>query len=495
LSGPAAHREAALARILLVQACEECDPAGRFLAPREREAAARAARAAHPSGAGEFVADRARRLAELLVGRSPALRAGLRLARPFLPALPVLGLAVLAGLGADSLGAGRRVNLLAFPVLALLAWNFAVYVALAAAPLLPRRPPRAAAALARAGLWLAERRAARAAPEEVRWLVASLERFASLWARTAGGVLVARTRRLLHVGSLGFAVGLVAGMYLRGLVFDYRASWESTFLEAPQVARVLGIVLGPAARVLDALRGAPLAAELLSVDSVAALRAPAGAAPAAPWIHLWALTAAGGIVLPRAALALAAGLRARRLAAALSPPLGEPYYLRLLAADRGEGVRVAVLPYSHSPSPRATDALLELLHELFGSRARLELAAPLAYGGEPPPLRLEDARVAVFNLAQPPEQEVHGAFLEALARPGEGGVRGPLLVLLDEEAYRARLGPEGSERLAQRRRAWERTAREAGLRVAALPPEPKDAGPALAEARAALSLAAGAVLR
>ena len=159
-------------------------------------------------------------------------------------------------------------------------------------------------------------------------------------------------------------------------------------------------------------------------------------------------------------------------------------------------MRVAVLPYSHSPSPRAIDALLELLHELFGSRAYLELGAPVAYGGELPEGRLGDAaRVAIFNLAQPPEQEVHGAFLEALARPGADGARAPLLVLLDEESYRARLGADGSERLAQRRRAWERLAREAGLRVAPLRPEPPDAGAALAEARAALSLEGGAQLR
>ena len=64
---------------------------------------------------------------------------------------------------------------------------------------------------------------------------------------------------------------------------------------------------------------------------------------------------------------------------------------------------------------------------------------------------------------------MHGAFLQALARPGADGARAPLLVLLDEESYRARLGADGSERLAQRRRAWERLAREAGLRVASLP--------------------------
>jgi hypothetical protein len=490
LSGPAAHREAALARTLLVEACEECDPEARFVPRREREAATREARAAHPGDAAAFVAERARRLAGILEARSPVLRAARRIARPLPPALPVLILAALAGLGADALGAGRRVNLLAFPLLALIAWNFSVYAALAFAPLFARRVPRLGRALARASLWLAERRVRLAAPDEARWLAASLDRFAREWSRVAGPLLAMRARRLLHVGSLGFAAGIIAGMYVRGLVFDYRASWESTFLDAPEVAQFLGFVLRPAAILLDALSGAPRTQPLLSAESLAALRAPEGAGTAAPWIHLWATTAAFAIVLPRAALALAAALRERRLAAGLAAPLEEPYFLRLLAADRGEGVRVAVLPYSHRLSPKAADSLLELLHELFGSRAQLALGEPLPYGSDPPPEALgEAARVAVFNLAQPPEHEVHGAFLEALALGG----RAPLLVVLDEEGYRARLGADGSERLAQRRRAWERTAREAGLEVASLQPE--SGASALAAARAALRPGGGAPAR
>ena len=78
----------------------------------------------------------------------------------------------------------------------------------------------------------------------------------------------------------------------------------------------------------------PAAIALLREPSVAALRAPDGDGPAAPWIHLWALTAAAGIVVPRALLALYEGRRSRRLAEALASPLDEPYYLRLRAFDR-----------------------------------------------------------------------------------------------------------------------------------------------------------------
>jgi hypothetical protein len=62
-------------------------------------------------------------------------------------------------------------------------------------------------------------------------------------------------------------------------------------------------------------------------------------------------------------------------------------------------------------------------------------------------------------------------------------------VLLDEEPYRERLGGEPAvDRLGQRRRAWERVARPADLRVALLrATDGLDA--ALTEARAALGAA------
>ncbi len=494
--------EQQLARILLVQACEESDPEQRFLARREREAATRTARDASAAGPGapieprRFFAVRAEPLAGLLTRRHPAVRAALAMLRLPLPVLPVLVGTAIAGFAADVLGSERRIHLLAFPLLGLLLWNAAVYALFALGPLISRREPAAglASAAARAVSWLAQRRLAGATPEEARWLTRALGRFAAQWRAQAAPLLASRLRRLLHVGALGFALGVVGGMYVRGLAFEYRASWESTFLEAPQVARLLGVVLGPAAVVLDALEPElqPTATAMLSEPNLAALRAPDGDGPAATWIHLWALTAAAGIVLPRALLALRESRRARRLAAALAPPLDEPYYLRLRAPDRGAGVRVEVLLYSHQPQPAAHDGLLELLHELFGNRARVDVHEPLDYGADLPPAApgagAPHARVVVFNLAQSPEEEVHGVFLEALRADAARAAHPPvLLALLDEGPYRARLGESsGAERIAQRRRAWERVGRAADLRFAALRPLDADADATLAEARAAL---------
>lgn len=492
--------EERLAVVLLVQACEESDPEARFVTRRERGTASEGARRSFdadpevPDEPYRFVLARAAQLAERLLGRHPALRAAHAVRRLHVPGLLVLLGALAAGFTADALGSERRINLLAFPLLALLLWNLAMYALLALGPLLARREPAAGLAegVTRLAGWLARRRIAGVAPEEARWLGASLRRFTALWAGACGSILAARLRRLLHLGALAFAAGIVAGMYVRGLAFEYRASWESTFLEAPQVAGLLGAVLGPAAALLDALRPQlqPPAAALLAEPAIAALRAP-GEGPAATWIHLWAITAGAAIVLPRAALAWREGRSARRLAARLAPALDEPYFLRLCAPDRGAGVRVEVLPYSHRLAAASQDALLELLHELFGNRAQVEVRAPLEYGAEaPPPCSAPPphARVAVFNLAQPPEEEVHGAFLTALRQAQSAAERAPaLLLLLDEEPYRARVGDGGGQdRIGQRRRAWDRVARTHDMRFAALRPLGADADTVLLDARNAL---------
>jgi hypothetical protein len=501
-----------LARVLLVEACEESDREGRFLPRKEREAASRAARhalraptvgsaeEAEPDPAA-FVSERASRIMGSLIRRHPSLGAVLRTTRARVAGWGVLLATLGVGLAVDELGAGRRVNLLAFPLLTLLVWNAAVYALLLLELLFVRHEPGGglAGAAARVSAWLARRRIASALPDEARWLAASAQRFAALWRRQAGALVAARLRRALHVGALGFAAGLVAGMYVRGLAFEYRASWESTFLDAPQVSTLLGTVLGPAAFVLDTLRpdARPRAETLLDPTSLAALRRPSGDGPAAPWIHLWALTAAGWIGVPRALLAWLEGQRARRLAARLAPRLEEPYFLRLRAPSRGLGVRVTVVSYSHRPSPRAKDALLELLHELLGNRARVRLLEEVPYGAEPPLLAQPadsppHVVVVVFNLAQSPEQEVHGAFLDAV-RAQHASLAQPraLLVLLDEEPYRERIGDDrGRDRLGQRRRAWERIGRAADLRFAVLRPLQADADAVLDEVRAALGSAA-----
>ena len=154
-------------------------------------------------------------------------------------------------------------------------------------------------------------------------------------------------RAALHLAAAALGLGLVAGLYLRGLVLDYRVGWESTFLDAATVQPLLATLLAPA----SALSGIAVP----DVAGVQALRLPQAEgtdASAAPWIHLYALQLALCVLLPRLVLALWAGGRALALKRALPLPLHEPYFQRLLRQQQGAGLRARLWPHARTPERR-----------------------------------------------------------------------------------------------------------------------------------------------
>jgi hypothetical protein len=70
--------------------------------------------------------------------------------------------------------------------------------------------------------------------------------------------------------------------------------------------------------------------------------------------------------------------------------------------------------------------------------------------------------VIVFNLAQSPESEVHGAFLEQVKSRVEAAER-RLLLLIDVSSYRQRVGV--NERSEERLRGWRRLVSDSGLEL------------------------------
>jgi hypothetical protein len=455
-----------LRALCLVRAFEQVDRDGLILSGLERERASRRAllepeQVTDPAGRATFLVRRAQELAALSGERASSASALLAASRADLPALGLALAALAVGLATNA-QQGRRISVLAFPLLGALLWNLAVYAALLVQA---ARGARATASAPARGLVLRSARALISSRLRRRLLPARAETaalevgaagvFAELWLSSASALIGARLRRALHLAAALLVAGMVAGMYLRGLVLEYRATWESTFLGERAVQTVTDIVLGPA-RALSGIATPPLAS----------LRAPASA-DAAPWIHLWALTALIVVILPRLLLWGLDTLRSRSLARALPLDLEEPYYRRLLAPV-GAGVRVELAPYATRLTPRAGEVLRELAHDLFGARADVVQRAALDYGSPADVLTLEGAgacAVLVFNLAQTPELEVQARFLGELSARLSASQR--LLVVIDGGAYAERLGADtaAQTRLAERRRTWDRAAREAQLPV------------------------------
>jgi hypothetical protein len=162
--------------------------------------------------------------------------------------------------------------------------------------------------------------------EQSRETARVARRFAVLWWPVVRPAAWLWLRRLLQLSAIGVAAGAVLGMYVRGLFFAYQVVWRSTFVNDPEtVALGLRVLLGPAALLLG--RPPPDGAD------VARLVAPDGD-PAAPWIHLYAVSALLYVVLPRSLLALAAGRELRRTTRDVRVDLDAEYYRDLLRRAR-----------------------------------------------------------------------------------------------------------------------------------------------------------------
>ncbi len=475
--------------VLVVRAFEEADPDGRLLPPVLREEATR--RALAVTGLIDFqgrpgrnprneetIFRRARLLLDALGRKYPTLLRILNAARHGFGFAPLIVVAALcAGFAGTSLEGGREVDILSFFVLGLVAWNLAVYllalarvVARGRAPRSARREDpggqlvaRVAGGFLRWPLWRALRawsRVMEARPEEARIAAEALRRFAVHWQRVARPLMLTRARMLLHLAAVAFAAGAVVGMVGRGLACEYRASWESAWLGERQVQFLVNTLLWPAATVLGK-----------EVPDVAPLRGPGRSGDARPWIQLYGMSALLFVGVPRALLAAYQGWRARKLARDLPVDLEAAYFRRIFTAWRGVRRRVEVVAYGYRPGPSPLSVLKTLLYDFFGARTDIRVREAVAYGEEADAEGVQDAfhpatpagddfercHVVVFYLAQTPEEEVHGRFLEALrAHVRERAER--LLVLLDASSYwEAAPAPE---RVRERHAAWERLLRE-----------------------------------
>ena len=302
--------EEAARKVLLVRAIETSDTQHQLLSDDDRRYASRSAGELAQWEAAEtgaavtpslFLQKRADQIVERLSVRMPAFGAFARARlwpRGLDLGLPLLALAI--GAAIDRIADPHRVDLLSGPFLLIVLWNLVVYAVLLASLLRPSGNP---------GLPWRRLQGRFAVPRKLPPAMATiLGKFALDWAEQSAPLQRARAARLFHFAAAAFAAGALLSLYARGILVQYQAGWESTFLNAAQVHTLLSILFAPAMAVFP-LPGFTLA-------EVAALQAGRGSAAAngALWVHLYAATLLLLVILPRLLLGLAAGWRARRLA-------------------------------------------------------------------------------------------------------------------------------------------------------------------------------------
>jgi hypothetical protein len=445
--------------VVLVRAIETTDQKREILSDDDRRYANRTARElaewqAAESGAAasteHFLQQRAEQIVKKLAQRHTAFAAFAK-RTPGLAAvawlLPLLALVLGAAL--DRVADPHRVDLLSAPLLGIVAWNLLVYLVM----LVWLCIPKAGTTRLRAA-WIRRLSVGKAAlPRKMpHALSAGLYAFMADWGRLSAPLNGARLARTIHLSAALFAVGAVLSLYARGMLAQYGAGWESTFLDAAQLHALLSTLFWPALTVFK-LQGFTLA-DVQALHFAAGTQPPA--AEGARWVHLYAATLALLVVLPRLVLAAFAAARAALLARRFPLDLDEPYFRQLGDAAGGEPGVLRVLPYSFTVDEARSRGLEAVAARLLGERARVRLFAPVAYGSDPAAalrdLDLRDPAITstalLFGLAATPEKENHGAFIAHLVR----ALPQRTVVLLDESAFSVRT-PD-PQRVRERIELW-----------------------------------------
>lgn len=445
---------------LLIASLEEADLENEWISPALRSRATASATDPGPSASTDertFTAQEeaffASRAAE--IGRElEAPRPGLKAATSVSNALRVGGIALVivclvVGYLTKALGPSGVVSILAFPLLGVMLWNLLAYVLMAVSRLLGKGPgPLIGALVNRLGNKKRQASVERAAGEGPS---AGLGKFTARWTKAAGPVFAARTASWLHLGAAALGIGAVFAMYSQGMLNDYQATWESTFLSADSVRGILSVALAPSTWVPGLA--------LPDIGGIEAIRSP-GSEGAAAWIHRYALSAALVVIVPRLLLALLAFVRGKRAAGMIAVrPVAPRYFKHLLDERRGVKSVARILPHRLSLEAPERDRLRASLHRHWGGGVWVEFLDGVAFGDEDDfALRaseLADSQyiVTAAALSSTPEEESQGALLTALKRHAPADAE--VVLWLEDGGFAERFG---AERAAERRAEWNKLA-------------------------------------
>ncbi|MCA1713975.1 MAG: hypothetical protein LC715_02210, partial [Gammaproteobacteria bacterium] len=362
-------------------------------------------------------------------------------------AMPLAALVI--GLATNAIE-GQQLNILAFPLLGMLAWNVAVYIWLLVTWIRRRSDDERAASKPTMLGWMLRPATAQLAGHPT--LERAVARFGRDWTTAAARLNRSRASRALHFSAGTFALGIVAGMFARArYTAEYTAGWAGTWAGAEaEVAALLKVILGPA----SALTG-------IALPTVERLRELRGVREnAGDWLILWIVTAAVLVIVPRLLLALGSTLRSAQLKRRFE--IEHNFYVRRILRDAsGRARTVRVIPYAFDLAAEPRDTLKRLLVDALGDRTAVQTDASIVYGDEDRWIERQagqlaeaDQLILLFNLASTPEAENHGALVGRLRDQLKD--QAELTVLLDQSGFMHKLRGQASapRRLEERLQAW-----------------------------------------
>lgn len=274
-----------------------------------------------------------------------------------------------------------------------------------------------------------------------------------LWLSLLAPSLRFDAARAFHLAAAALGAGLLTGLAFRGIGTAYTVGWTSTWLAGHEawLANLFAATYGLVPLEIFGL-SFPDAAAIADMN----LRVnPEGSPDAAAWLLRLMGLVAGVVILPRLLLAFVADRRAKAARtsfvwteeetevaaspqdpASVSPALTGATVLTTVPADESLRRRTAALLMQPDLHWRTIDVWKDEPENVLASVDT-------------------EAAVFLFDATATPEDEVHGRWLEAVAKRREGSL--PLLV--DLSGLEKQFGTD-SERLTARKALWESFAAE-----------------------------------
>ena len=365
------------------------------------------------------------------------------------------GIALITGYWLTDLGQTGEFNLLALPLVGLLAWNAVVIVLGVFCELMPM------SSLAGRGGWLAEflahgvSRFSAASKQTENTLGGAVRaRFEELVWPLAWSRLQMRLRLWLHVAAAMLALGGAVALYARGWSKEYRSVWESTLLSETGARAFFETLFKPASVVLRK----PVPLEQLEGMHRTGGKAEQPA-PALTWIHLYAGTLLVLVIAPRLMLAGIGAARGGRVISSRARALSWGNHVRgLLRAVEGGDEVVQVLVHAMELTPHHREVWDRGVRGRFGGMARAEYVRipageedEFAAAWQPVSAQV----VVLFSMATTPEAEVQRRLVsDVRQRLLTKHAEPDLIVLLDATSLAGRWSPE---KIAGREQLWTRT--------------------------------------
>ncbi|MBF0288897.1 MAG: DUF2868 domain-containing protein [SAR324 cluster bacterium] len=467
----------AIQKLLLIQSLEICDSSGLLLSSENRRQATLQS-GIQPeesklkrleSSQIEFLHQRANRLHAFLSNESLFKTISLPPAVPRAKGLGILiiVIAFILGLFSNQLGNDQFINLVAFPLLGLYLWNLIIYVLFLGKWLRHKLHPMPEnhyffgllPHLLYQVHQLFQHRKLRhphLTPVENKEQLAFQIRshFLMKWIKLTAPIQLCQITFLLHLGASVMAMGVIGGMYFNGISFEYKASWQSTFLTPAALQQGLEILLGPASMLsnIGIPPGQPLEA----------LRRPdATGENAALWIHLFTITTFLYIVLPRILLSSFSYQQLRSIQNSVQLPEDILPYYQETALQLKDSQSIVVIPYAIPLEINNRELLRKLLCRLWARAAKTEFQDPIPYGEETSFFELSanpsSHVVLLLDFNATPEKDAHGRVVQEIKQQlMESSADNPFLILLDCHRFeKIRELPEFEKRFQERKNAWE----------------------------------------